>query len=377
MNRRIDEIPVSNRLNDAVALGLHRAKFIQKKRRIKRSLAAAASVAVAFSAFLFWGFSNPILASQIPFIGRIFMENEQKISFPGNYSDKAEVLSTEIPAIEPSTEETPAGKPVPYTVHDAGYSITANEIYCDGSSVYIAMTIHADNGFGHMYGIDPETFQQEHAQIISVFMADLIIHDGEQATEFNLPNVDIEGTQTALDTFEGILKLNLGDAILSTGKSYTADLQVYSLYYGADDSPDIYPGVSGICGDWKITSIPFTVDGESVKEYAIEDMTAEGFGIGNVIVTPFEIKVEYFRSSPDADYGTALFDANGKRLLFHEETPSTENNGFLATYSVGDADISTLHIYIGEDAVGCIKENSQEAMEERAVYTYLLETNMK
>lgn len=267
MNRRIDEIPVSDRLDAAVANGMQRVKFIHRKQLIKKSIAMAASFAILLGGFFVWGFSNPVLASQIPIIGRIFMENEEKISFPGNYSEKADVLdtTTKVPVIitpdttEATSTEEDATEPIvemvpAYSTHDAGYQITANEVYCDGSS------------------------------------------------------------------------------------------------------------------------IPFTVDSESVREYAINDRNEQGFGVGKIIITPFEVKIEYFRSSPDADYGTSVFDANGNRLLFHEENSSEETDGVLATYPVSDADISTLHIYIGEDGIECIKETDQNAMANRAVYSYTLDT---
>lgn len=409
MNRRIDEIPVSDRLEEAVATGLQRASFIHRRRLMKKSLAIAASVAVAVTGFLGWGFSNPVLASQIPFIGHIFAKNEEKISFPGNYSDKAKILETEgIDGTEEILEENTEKTTSTYTVSDEGYTFTANEIYCDGSSLYLGMTVKADKGFGHISKSATDRYGNTTMQTINFFNAVITIHE-DVPVSFPIYNFAIEGTQISSDTFEGILKVNLREHILPANHSLTVDIELYGLHYSAPDSPDLGSGVSNISGDWKITSVPFTTDSNVVDIYEINDISEDGFGIGTVVVTPSEIKVQYilpplYKSeeevlnakrefleeesigmsdeeiqanvsiTPFDDYGLAVFDADGNVLPFHEETISNDNRGFLATYSVSGADLSSLYFYIGEDGIAMLKETNQGTAESRALYKYTLNT---
>ncbi|MBO5373407.1 MAG: DUF4179 domain-containing protein [Lachnospiraceae bacterium] len=417
MKRRIDEIPVSDRLDSAVAVGLNRAKFIHRRRVMKKSLAVAASMVVLIGTFFIWGFSNPILASQIPFIGHIFMQNEQKISFPGNYSEKAEALSTEIPETEASdtevsdTEEmnTTEAKSTAYTVHDANYTFTVNEIYCDGSSIYLGMTVIADNGFGHIYETATERFGKTSAHMIFIMASSATLH-AKNDSEIFLGNSCIEGTQISDNTLEGILKINLNDALLAPGENCTLDLDIMGMYYGAPDSPDMVPGVSYLCGDWKIPDIPFTVDSENLTICTFDDSNENGFGIRNVIITPYEIKIEYllpplYKTKEEllaakreyaaeegismtdeeideyvelelfGNYGPSLFDANGKAFEYQESVETKDQKGILVTYSVKDADTSTLYFYIGEGDHESIKETDQNAMEARSLYKYVIETN--
>lgn len=410
MKRRIDEIPVSDRLDEAVAIGLNRAKFIHRRHTIKKSLAIAASLAIATGTFLTWGFSNPVLASQIPFIGRIFAQNEDHISFPGNYSDVAVVLDTEntndtSETMIADTEEAPA-----YTVHDAGYSFTVNEVYSDGSSIYLGITVKADQGFGHIAETPTDRYGETTAQTIDI-MAGVVTIYGEEEVVLGLPNKSIEGTQISDDTLEGILKLNLYDNILPEGKELSAELDIAGINYYAPDSPDLGPGISHLCGNWKVPPVPFVADNSSVEVYPINDRNEDGFGIGTVIVTPYEVKVEYILPPlyktkeeliaakrewaedegigmtdeeidafvpsayfPGGNYGPSVFDANGRVLDFHEEKVSKSGNGMVATYALRDADVSTLHIYIGEGDHESLKETDQSAMESRALYHYTVET---
>ena len=62
----------------------HKNTKAHKRNRKYLYLGLAAALLLAFG---FWGFSNPVLAGKIPFIGRIFRMVEQDIGYSGNYSD--------------------------------------------------------------------------------------------------------------------------------------------------------------------------------------------------------------------------------------------------------------------------------------------------
>ncbi|MDE6963353.1 MAG: DUF4179 domain-containing protein, partial [Lachnospiraceae bacterium] len=67
----------------------------QNKRKSGGFQKAGVMAAVAAALVLAFGIcaANPVLAAKIPLIGRIFQIEEKKVSYPGNYSEKAERLS--------------------------------------------------------------------------------------------------------------------------------------------------------------------------------------------------------------------------------------------------------------------------------------------
>lgn len=89
---------VQNGIEDAYEQIRTNAVHIRKKRtkRVGFYLGFAAAVIVLLG---FVGFSNPVLAGKIPFIGRIFRLVEEKIGYPGDFSEHS------VPLANPETEK--------------------------------------------------------------------------------------------------------------------------------------------------------------------------------------------------------------------------------------------------------------------------------
>ena len=83
--------------------------------------ATAAAVMIVGTGFCY---TNPALAAKIPFIGKIFTEVQQTVTFSGTFDDKAEVLNTE------GSSEVEIQNPM-YIAESDGITITASEVYCD------------------------------------------------------------------------------------------------------------------------------------------------------------------------------------------------------------------------------------------------------
>ena len=96
------------------------------------AVAAAAAITVTTICF-----ADPAFAAKIPILGQIFKQIQQQSTFSGEYSDKAEILSK-----EDADGTVPADSK--YTVQDAGVTITASEIYCDGLSVFVTAEIDVE-----------------------------------------------------------------------------------------------------------------------------------------------------------------------------------------------------------------------------------------
>lgn len=398
MYKMEQEIPIPEELNRAVEAGMNGVRKIHRRRMRKRVNGTVAGIFFLGAVFLMWGFSNPVLASQIPFVGRIFAELQHEVEFSGDFEEKAVALE--------EASETEEQEKYCYTVSDKGYEFTIREVYCDGLALYLGMTVKKEGGFGKI---------TEGAQgLPAIILYDIHVQPegGETIYEQGIPW--LEGRQTADGAFEGIIRVGLDK--LEETLSANCDMKVgfsWFLYYEENPSENGEAALEKYNerGDWQMY-LPVSVDTEHVKKYAICD-TAQGYGIENVVVTPYEICVEalfpsryeteeayyeavreFLRESyseqqdytleditamtPEeldeiawvtkfGDYGVALFDQNGERIECSDSSEE-KSYGMDFIYPVEEREITELHIYVGENVIDCMKETNEQAMKERALY---------
>ena len=208
------EIPIPAELDRAIADGMKQVKRIHERRVVRKSLGMAAGMLLFCGGFVVWGCHNPVLASQIPIIGNIFKQNEDKMTYSGDYSEKAQVLD-KAEALEDGYV---------YTASDQDYTFTAEEIYCDGEAMYLGLTLKNENGLGKMQAY-PVNISGSEAEVKAAYEA-AERGEGERMQEVTvwgltaqigdtsvvIPDAEIEGTQTAEDTFEGVVRISLADA---------------------------------------------------------------------------------------------------------------------------------------------------------------------
>lgn len=331
------QIPIPDELDQAVADGMRQVKKIHERRVVRKSIGMAAGVMLFCGGFVVWGCHNPVLASQIPIIGNIFKQNEDKMTYSGDYSEKAQVLDP--------TEVTENG--YVYTASDQDYTFTAEEVYCDGEALYLGLMLKNENGLGrmqaypvHVDGSEAEVKEAYEAaergegnvmQEVAVWGLTAQIGD----TTVMAPDATVEGTQTAEDTFEGVVRISLADAgigaadgvndaegsnasdyfdvrITITRLSYAdeellerarenyeahvlRDANGNELYNddGSAQMDDSYEYISdkrSAEGKWELF-LPVSVNAGEHHTYEIND-SADGFGIASVAVTATEIRVE-------------------------------------------------------------------------------------
>lgn len=450
------DIPIPAELDRVVADGMKQVKRIHERRVVRKSLGMAAGMLLFCGGFVVWGCHNPVLASQIPIIGNIFKQNEDKMTYSGDYSEKAQVLD-KAEALEDGYV---------YTASDQDYTFTAEEIYCDGEAVYLGLTLKNENGLGKMQAY-PVNISGSEAEVKAAYEA-AERGEGERMQEVTvwgltaqigdtsvvIPDAEIEGTQTAEDTFEGVVRISLADAgigaadagigaadgVSDADGSHTSDrfdvrITITSLSYAdeyllerarenyeehvlrdedgnecynedgsvqMDDSYEYISDKRSAEGKWELF-LPVSVDAGEHHTYEIND-SAGGFGIASVAVTATEIRVEsilpplyadreellaakrafleevgendaeltdawvdeYVSLAMFGDYGIAVFDQNGERI---EQKQSVETaQGLSTSLPVAGREITELHIYVGEDAIGCAKETDEQDMAERALY---------
>ena len=160
------EIPeaVKNKTQEAYYMIKNNEVHQEKKEKNPyRWMSIAAKAAGGTAAVLAVGFvvcaANPVMARELPVVGGIFAELQDKVSFFGNFADKAETLE------EPETTETaessetvdakePGTAEGAYTKTNDGLTIRFSEVYADSQTIYLTMEAKSEEPF-------PDTMMSE------------------------------------------------------------------------------------------------------------------------------------------------------------------------------------------------------------------------
>lgn len=225
------------------------------------AVAAAAAITVTTICF-----ADPAFAAKIPILGQIFKQIQQQSTFSGEYSDKAEILSK-----EDADGTVPADSK--YTVQDAGVTITASEIYCDGLSVFVTAEINVEQG-----GLDNIPGN------IMYLQGGWKLSGSEE--ENMLMNNNLEGHIVDDHTFVGMMKLDLEEQNLQEG---VLELQFSMVGYddkNEADAEDISASHK-IQGVWSL-ELPFTADTEAVQEIPV-NKEENGYRLDKVFLSPYQV----------------------------------------------------------------------------------------
>lgn len=330
--------------------------------------ATAAAVMIVGTGFCY---TNPILAAKIPFIGKIFTEVQQIVTFSGTFDDKAEVLNTE------GSSEVEIQNPM-YIAESDGITITASEVYCDGLSIFLTAEVNMEQG-----GLDN-------------IAGNLLYLDGSwkiagDKEEKMMVNNNLEGKVIDDHTFVGMLKLDLDKADVQNG---VCDLQLSMIGYDDLDELDAedISASHKYSAEWNL-SVPFTVDTEAAKTIEI-NKESNGYCLRKIFVSPYQViaytDVPYTECEiTKEDYAEAVKEKTGSVSgdigLTYEEyveemgksyatscTLIYNQNGEMVTpredirgrsvYAVQGMDISKLYIYVFDDldAFGEVYENGMD-----------------
>ena len=314
---------------------------------------------------------NPVLAAKIPFIGKIFTEVQQTVTFSGTFDDKAEVLNTE------SSSEVEIQNPM-YIAESDGITITASEVYCDGLSIFLTAEVNMEQG----------GFDNISGNLLYLEGSWKLAGDNEGKM---LVNNNLEGKVIDNQTFVGMLKLDLDEADLQNG---VCDLQLSMIGYddlNELDADDI-SAFHKYNAEWNL-SVPFTVDAEAAKTIEI-NKESNGYCLRKVFVSPYQVitytDVPYTECEiTKEDYKEVIKEKTGRISddigLTYEEyveemgksyatscTLIYNQNGEMVTpredirgrsvYAVQGMDISKLYIYVFDDldAFGEVYENGMD-----------------
>ena len=187
-----------------------------KNRFIYGAVRVASAFAIVFVASFMICAANPVFAKNIPIIGGLFKELQDKVSFFGDFADKATVL--EDTSSDGEKNSTPNGV---YSKTDDGLTVTFSEVYANDQSIYLTMQVKADEPF-------PDMMKREvNGRIDPSFAIDflkdysfVVYGEDEGDTQRTHANVIPEGTLVDDTTYNCILRLDLNE-----------DAKDYSEYY--------------------------------------------------------------------------------------------------------------------------------------------------
>ena len=333
-------------------------------------------------AFGLWGFSNPVLAGKIPFLGRIFRLVENDIGYSGNYSENAIPLTD--PDSEPSkdgssddtsegtgSDDTNVGNSA-YSQTVNGVTVTLSEASYSELALYFSVEIDCEEGF-------PEDFNWVKNMEDYILSYDFLYMSSSQQFDFSqadpaLYNTDflscteaeglptpysIEGNYADSHTFLGVIRVDLETIRQILGVNALPPEFIYSFtiqkfWHDLNETKEVtatsedgetitlLDGVKKYYnGPWSFT-IPVSMNQADTQTKELMLTNADGIGIASVTKTPYEIKADIIlpENAEPFDYVVAITDADGKIL---------DSQGQISEiYSVYGRNTDTIHIYVVE-----------------------------
>lgn len=373
---------VQNGIEDAYEQIRTNAVHIRKK-RTKRAgfyLGFAAAVIVLLG---FVGFSNPVLAGKIPFIGRIFRLVEEKIGYPGDFSEHSVPLAN--PETEKGTTDLPNAEmenfpeeTSPSNSSQDAYSqtvgdvtITLSEASYTEMALYFSLELYSKEGFPEDFNrvknmegyiLSYDVLNMQSSQIFDFSDADPTLYNTDTFSctiEEGLPTpYSIEGNYADSHTFLGVIRIDLEVLKSIYGLEALPPEFTYSFtilkFWGDLNQAKEVPLVDSDTGEtfmiqqrvkkyydgpWSFT-IPVSLDETDTQTKNLSETNADGIGISSITKTRYEIKADLILpdSADPADYVIAITDADGKIL--------NSQGNVAEIYSVYGRNTDVVHIYV-------------------------------
>lgn len=296
----------SNTLDNLPEVPIGKSKYQNKARKWLTAIAStAAALAIGTGVLV----ANPVLAAKIPIIGKIFERVEDRVTYSGDYKDKADVLTNEV--TNPPGDDRDSATVVEtvsdatYVVEDQGVTFTASEVYCDGHSLYLTAKVESkDGGFSDMTGYSSEAEITALSEAVAAGEKvegerDESVHDvikhmyawGGGQTKQGITGENelqsMEGDVIDDNTFVGMLKIDLAEEVSGAGV-FDLDLNMLGFDgYHDDRENDNNNIMNRYDGSWKL-AIPYTVDTENAKTIDVNQEVVDGFKVNKVFISQYQ-----------------------------------------------------------------------------------------
>ncbi|HJC09599.1 MAG TPA: DUF4179 domain-containing protein [Candidatus Blautia merdigallinarum] len=302
----LDSIAIPQALDLAVEKGIQKGKEKlkrKKRRKIFFSTSAAAAVLLVFAGYCG---ANPAFAKELPLIGGIFQELQDKSRITGDWDQNGKNLSESLEAQEKSENEILQEMYEKYGDEAGNIRITPVEVYCDGTSLYLTLRLEnlEEKGFGELLKRG-ETGEYVDMQIDGI----LQYKNLEQ-------NFSVSMTVTQKDSrlVEGMVQIPF-DQPVETKKDSGFQMAIQLLAWN-DSSRTAQPEAFADMQDarycligqqvWNL-EIPVSIDGTRTQRYTIEQTGEKGFGLEEILVSPYDIKVKQIRPQMDSQENDTFY----------------------------------------------------------------------
>ena len=317
MNNKSNYIKIPDNIDEIINRGVNKAvsdKKIKSKKNNRLIGGIAASLGIVFAI----GVVTPTSAN-IPIVGGVFEKIQDEIGFSGNYSGYATSINE--------------------TVYDNGIGITLSEIYCDGESLYVSYKVESNEKFKYTkYEYDADNDYDITEEQASNIVGSQLLYSGKGKVNFTNKTLNnhgvagIEGKYIDDYTFVGVEKYDLEDIYVDIPDEFEYKVTIKNLRcipWRGDEKDQV------LKGKWSF-KVPVKVDKESVKTIVVNEINDEGYGVKDIIVTPFEIKIitQHKNDKEIWDYYVEAYEENGNRLEIDNQRWN-ENNSITTIQSKG------------------------------------------
>ena len=277
----LDSIAIPQALDLAVEKGIQKGKEKlkrKKRRKIFFSTSAAAAVLLVFAGYCG---ANPAFAKELPLIGGIFQELQDKSRITGDWAQNGKNLSEPLETPEKSEDEILQEMYEKYGDEAGNIRITPVEVYCDGTSLYLTLRLEnlEEKGFGELLKRG-ETGEYVDMQIDGI----LQYKNLEQ-------NFSVSMTVTQKDSrlVEGMVQIPFDQPV------ETKEDSGFQAFADMQDARYCLIGQQV----WNL-EIPVSIDGTRTQRYTVEQTGEKGFGLEEILVSPYDIKVKQIRPQMDS-----------------------------------------------------------------------------
>lgn len=300
----------------------------KKRTKILCSFTAAAACMAALAMF---SVSNPVLAAQLPLIGHLFGQVEDKQSYYRNMDE------TQVQTLP----ETPESE----NVVD-GIKVSLSEIYCNTEALYMTVMVESEEGFPDYLLNNPIM------QSLDFIMLDAVENFDFKDQPLDFP-LQVNGEYVDNHTFVGSTRVDFTfgyGGLNENGEDtdfefpetipesfhWNMDVKKIYTYYGSSpsDSGETYT----LNGPWSFDADVAAKQTERiVKE--VNDYAPNGMGITTAEKREYEILLNYSYDESKAEHDvesiqSVVLDADGKYML--------DKAGMLP---IGDFNVSKIDVY--------------------------------
>ena len=295
----LDSIAIPQALDLAVEKGIQKGKEKLKRKKRRKIFFSTSAAAAVLLVFVGYCGANPAFAKELPLIGGIFQELQDKSRITGDWDQNGKNLSESLEAQEKSENEILQEMYEKYGDEAGNIRITPVEVYCDGTSLYLTLRLEnlEEKGFGELLKRG-ETGEYVDMQIDGI----LQYKNLEQ-------NFSVSMTVTQKDSrlVEGMVQIPF-DQPVETKEDSGFQMAIQLLAWN-DSSRTAQPEAFADMQDarycligqqvWNL-EIPVSIDGTRTQRYTIEQTGEKGFGLEEILVSPYDIKVKQIRPQMDS-----------------------------------------------------------------------------